>query len=176
MLAPRYSLPPQRNNSPTRGPHGTRKQVGEHVTRRLLARAPPYAFLADRQVFMNALRSAPFLPVACFAHSRILSCCETFTGAASVVAVCALTVGALLATGGSARATALDIPSTLASTSIVRTFIAISSISELPCGRTGLSATTPSLTPEETARRSDVWMMQKLEPRSNGGRKRPARA
>src|SRR6202040_1944328 len=34
-----------------------------------------YAFLVDRQVFMNALRSAPFLPDACFAQSRILSCC-----------------------------------------------------------------------------------------------------
>ena len=27
-----------------------------------------YAFLVDRQVFMNALRSAPFLPDARFAH------------------------------------------------------------------------------------------------------------
>src|SRR2546426_10202965 len=48
------------------------------------------AFL-DRQVFMNALRSGPFLPVACLAHSRILSCCESLTGAAAgVLAVAAV--------------------------------------------------------------------------------------
>ena len=35
---------------------------------------------------MNALRSGPFLPVACFAHNRILSCCEIFTGSAAAVA------------------------------------------------------------------------------------------
>src|SRR6202171_3479106 len=39
----------------------------------------------------------------------------------------------------------------------------------------GLSATTRSLTPEETARRSDRWMMQKPEPRSNSSRTRTAR-
>src|ERR1700730_11138349 len=62
-------LAPRRRKQIVRQTHETRKQVGEHRNRRLLAlmyRA--YAFLVDRQVFMNALRSAPFLPDACFAH------------------------------------------------------------------------------------------------------------
>jgi hypothetical protein len=45
-----------------------------------------YAFLIDRQVFMNALRPASFLPDACFAQSRFLFCCDTLPGATSVVA------------------------------------------------------------------------------------------
>ena len=57
------------------------------MIRRLLASVHcAYAFLVDRQVFMKALRSGPFLPVACLAQSRILSCCETLTGTDSVVA------------------------------------------------------------------------------------------
>src|SRR2546423_12651933 len=56
------------------------------------------AFL-DRQVFMNALRSAPFLSVACLAHSRILSCCESLTCAAAVV-VAVAAVGCNLAARG----------------------------------------------------------------------------
>src|SRR6185369_7106220 len=59
--------------------------------------------LRERQVFMNALRSAPFLPVACLLHSRILSCCESavvFSGAATATcAGCAVLTGVATAAG-----------------------------------------------------------------------------
>ena len=62
------------------------------ATRRRIAPTPrvmhSYAFtFFERHVFMKSLRSAPFLPVACFEHCRILSCCETSTGAAGAGAV-----------------------------------------------------------------------------------------
>src|SRR5438309_11486663 len=50
----------------------------------------------DRQDFMNALRSAPFLPVACLAQRRILSCCEIRTGFAAPVPVDAGEAASLL--------------------------------------------------------------------------------
>src|SRR5260370_520454 len=48
-----------------------------------------YAFFFDRQPFMKALRSSPFLPVACLEHVRILSCCETLPDAAGATTLIA---------------------------------------------------------------------------------------
>src|SRR5208337_4860567 len=68
------------------------------------------AGLADRQVFMNALRSSPFISPALALQSFILSCCELVAAGA----VAALWVSA---------ATALPQASRLVSTSTSKDFI-----------------------------------------------------
>src|SRR5947207_12893311 len=86
-----------------------------------------YAFFFDRQPFMKALRSGPFLPVACFAHWRILSCCVSLPLASAVTAaVWILPPRALTADVSSANAAGPAMPMIPARISADSVFIAIS--------------------------------------------------
>src|SRR2546430_9358449 len=97
------------------------------------------AFL-DRQVFMNAFRSGPFLPVACLAHSRILSCCEILAGvaagAAAVATFCSLAGRGLTADASSAAATGAATPIRAAKVRAYSVFMSISIDVGWTCGWT----------------------------------------
>src|SRR5450755_3790554 len=117
---------------------------------------------------MKSLRSAPFLPVACFEHCRILSCCDTTTGAAGAATGAAAgaegcaRVDFGLATASSACAIDAPNPRNAASKIAVIAFIAVSFKCVEQRGLTELSVATSPLTPRQSVGTSDGWTMQRL--------------